>query len=449
MSTPKIQRLASVIGMFVSSLILFVPQTASAVPSFARQTGMACATCHTAFPELTPFGRSFKLGGYTLTLTPTVEDKVKSQSDQLSLNTTPPLSVMVQTSLTSTKKAEPNTQNSTVLFPQQLSLFYAGRITPQIGSFIQFTYSGNDNAVAMDNSDIRTTSTMDLGGNQFQYGLTLNNNPAVQDLWNSMPVWGFPYATSSVAPAPAAAALLDGGLAQKSAGLGAFGAYHLGADLLYGELTLYRSAHLGNGGVLGSKPTTADVIQNTAPYARFAYEHNWGDNSWEVGVLGLRADTYPAGTAPISITPADTRTDVGVDTQYQHIAGDHVYTVHAIHLQEKQEWGTATPASHPSDKLSTSRVTGSYYFKRTYGVILQYFDTHGDTDALRYAGSANGSPKSTGAIVDLLYMPWENTRFSLQHRYYTKFDGGSTNYNGAGRNASDNNTTYLVGWFMW
>src|SRR5580700_4281991 len=39
---------------------------AEALPSFARQTGQPCAVCHTAFPELTPFGRRFKIGGYTL-----------------------------------------------------------------------------------------------------------------------------------------------------------------------------------------------------------------------------------------------------------------------------------------------------------------------------------------------------------------------------------------------
>src|SRR5579863_10733549 len=42
------------------------PTRAFAVPSFARQTGQPCAACHTAFPELTPFGRRFKIGGYTL-----------------------------------------------------------------------------------------------------------------------------------------------------------------------------------------------------------------------------------------------------------------------------------------------------------------------------------------------------------------------------------------------
>ena len=41
-------------------------RSALALPLYARQTGQPCATCHTAFLELTPFGRRFKLGGYTL-----------------------------------------------------------------------------------------------------------------------------------------------------------------------------------------------------------------------------------------------------------------------------------------------------------------------------------------------------------------------------------------------
>src|SRR5215467_10382208 len=41
-------------------------QPAQALPSFARQTGQPCGTCHTDFPALTPFGRRFKLLGYTV-----------------------------------------------------------------------------------------------------------------------------------------------------------------------------------------------------------------------------------------------------------------------------------------------------------------------------------------------------------------------------------------------
>jgi hypothetical protein len=48
-----------------------------------------------------------------------------------------------------------------------------------------------------------------------------------------------------------------------------------------------------------------------------------------------------------------------------------------------------------------------------------------------------------------MYTPWENTRFALQYIAYSKFDGEKTNYDGNNRDAKDNNTLYLLGWFMW
>jgi hypothetical protein len=63
-------------------------RTASAVPSYARQTGQPCATCHTAWPELTPFGRQFKLMGYTSGGTLCGDGSAKSDETQV------PLSVM-------------------------------------------------------------------------------------------------------------------------------------------------------------------------------------------------------------------------------------------------------------------------------------------------------------------------------------------------------------------
>ncbi len=44
----------------------FAPE-ASAVPTFARQTGMACSACHFQhFPLLNGFGRAFKSAGFTM-----------------------------------------------------------------------------------------------------------------------------------------------------------------------------------------------------------------------------------------------------------------------------------------------------------------------------------------------------------------------------------------------
>ncbi len=38
---------------------------AQALPSFARQTGFTCSTCHTIPPRLNRYGMMFKMRGYT------------------------------------------------------------------------------------------------------------------------------------------------------------------------------------------------------------------------------------------------------------------------------------------------------------------------------------------------------------------------------------------------
>jgi hypothetical protein len=47
--------------------LMVAPSVANATPGFARQTGLSCEACHTVFPELTPFGRKFKLNAYVFT----------------------------------------------------------------------------------------------------------------------------------------------------------------------------------------------------------------------------------------------------------------------------------------------------------------------------------------------------------------------------------------------
>ncbi len=55
--------------ILAATVMLFRPLVAQAVPSFALQTGQPCTSCHIgAFgPQLTAFGRAFKIGGYTQT----------------------------------------------------------------------------------------------------------------------------------------------------------------------------------------------------------------------------------------------------------------------------------------------------------------------------------------------------------------------------------------------
>ena len=62
-------------------------QAAQAVPSFARQTGMACEACHTVWPELTHFGRTFKANGYVLDNLKQVRDVSPQKAELLELLT--------------------------------------------------------------------------------------------------------------------------------------------------------------------------------------------------------------------------------------------------------------------------------------------------------------------------------------------------------------------------
>src|SRR5271168_716730 len=198
------------------------PPKASAVPSYARQTGLACSGCHYAPPELNPAGRRFKLLGYVdrADETKVIKTDGGKKRAALDLLSSLPLSVMFETSFTSTKSPVPGTQNGSVELPQDISLFLAGAWTSHIGSFLQVTYDTQDDHFTSDNTDIRYANKRNFAGKELVYGVTLNNNPTVEDLWNDTPAWGFPWIASDWAPTPTAAPVIDGLLAQDVAGLG-------------------------------------------------------------------------------------------------------------------------------------------------------------------------------------------------------------------------------------
>ena len=176
--------------------------TANAVPSYARQTGLACSGCHTTPPELNGAGRRFKLLGYTDRAkdTATVSSAAGEKHSALDQLKSLPLSAMFETSFTSTNRPQSGTQNGTFEFPQDVSLFLAGGWSAHVGSFLQVTYSAQDDHFSIDNTDIRYANIGKLGGKELIYGLTLNNNPTVEDLWNSTPAWGYPWIASDSAP---------------------------------------------------------------------------------------------------------------------------------------------------------------------------------------------------------------------------------------------------------
>ncbi len=436
--------------LFILSAMFFGTQKSKAVPGFARQTGLACNSCHTVFPQLNSFGRNFKLNGYTFTTADVIElksDDTLSNTSFLKLLKVPPLSAMLESSFTHLGKAAEGTANDNVAFPQQLSLFLAGAITPNLGIFLQITYDDQSGAFGWDNTEIRYADNTTIGETELSYGLTLNNNPTVQDLWNTTPAWGYPFASSSVAPTPGAATLVDGGLAGQSLGLGAFALWN---NLIYGEFSVYRSAF--QGGAHPFDATVSGVIQGVAPYWRLALQQQFTDNYISVGTFGLMANTIPEGISGTT----NKFTDFGADLQYELNLGSDALSVYASYIHEKQELN-ATFASEGSQNktndLNQIKINASYFFLQRLNLTLGYFATSGTADNVLYPsgalnGNYGGKPDSDGLIAEFGYLPWLNTRFSLQYVFYNKFNGASANYDGFGRDAAHNNTIYFLTWFM-
>jgi hypothetical protein len=438
-----------------------------AVPSFARQTGMACAACHTVFPELTPFGREFKLNGYLLDNIKQVTGIDTSDRQTLALNSIPPISVMAQISYTHTSAPLPDSaitgalaKDGDLLFPQQLSLFYAGKIADGLGAFIQLTYDGVGDSFGFDNTDIRYTHHLSFGGSNDNshsmiVGVTLNNNPTVQDVWNTTPAWGFPYSNSSVAPSPITSTKIDSGAGGFGQSVGGLGVYMWLDEHFYAEITDYTSAIRGGAHPLDS--TQSNVVSGSAPYWRVAYEQRWDRNSLSVGAFGLNANLHPGLQGAINTALAgvtDRFRDTAADVQYQFIGEDHLMTALATYISEHQTLNASVLdgfAANAHNDLKTLKLTGEYYYQRRIGGTVGYFSTTGSTDALLYAaapvsGSANNGPDTSGYILEVNYLPWLNTKLQAQYVGYEKFNGQKTNYDGSGRNASNNNTMYLLVW---
>jgi hypothetical protein len=437
---------AAVAAAFGLAGLLGAP--AAAVPSYGDQTGQPCQACHVGGfgPQLTPFGQQFKLRGYTL--------RAKSFKDVA------PVSAMVIESYvrTNTDQAEPPAEhtsvNDNVAF-DQASLFFAAGLGRHAGAFVQATYDGVGRSYSWDNVDLRWATDATLAGKSVIVGATLNNSPGVQDVWNTLPAWGYPYTDSAIAPGPAASPVIAGGLAQSVVGASAYALWNAS---IYAEAGLYITPGASFLSTMGVGRDDTNQINGAAPYFRATYQRFLGGGTLEAGVFGLSGELYPGRDRSAGI--ADRFNDIGLDASFQKAlgAGDTI-SVNARYTHESRRLGASEAlglAENPRNTLEDLRADVSYYRSRI-GVTLAGFDTWGSRDAILYAPSATGSPDSSGLMLQLDYTPFGqsrstfggrlNVRLGLQYTAYAQFDGASGNYDGQGRNASDNDTLRVFAWF--
>lgn len=416
---------------------LSAPLLAHAVPAFARQTGQQCATCHAGgqFPELTSFGRMFKMTGYTIG------------------TRTIPLSAMAIASYA--KSATPTEEDAfakdAVALFQTGSIFLAGKITDKSGVFAQATYNNYDSRDPItgrwkgkwgsDNLDLRYADHVTVSGKDVVVGLNLNNNPSISDPWNTAPAWIQYVPTQFGVTGPDAAPLVT----QLGAQVAGIGGYAFWNSMVYVEASGYQTAN-GAWSFLSQGTANTDQIKlkGVNPYVRLALSHDWGPHSAMIGVLAMNGEVYPDNLNPSG--PTTQYHDRGVDGQYQYARAPHAVTAQFSYIHESIAHGDATGvAANASNRLNQLKLKATYSYQAKYGASLAYFSTTGTSDTMLYPDAAS-NPDARAWVPELYWIPEQHLRAGVQYYSYDRFHGAAKNFDGAGRDAKDNNTLFVYLW---
>jgi hypothetical protein len=438
-------------GFMLLALMACVITTddASALPAFARQTGENCTNCHVGGfgPQLTHEGMEFKRSGYR-------------ESDGAAGHM--PFSAMLLGTYAHQKTDLPperipdrfNRDKNAAL--QEASVFLAGRLGENVGSFTQITYSDISRKTSLETLDLRLVADP---RKDLSVGVSLNNGPGVQDPFNTLPAWRFPYVSGEFTDSPSYRPLLDGVLEGSTYGMTAQFTFN---NRVYAEAGLYDSFSEGQVDTLNV--TQGPQIHAAAPYLRAAWFDGSDAVSWHAGLVALRAKLTDVDR---QAGPEDTHTNAGVDGGAQWQTNDrNVLTLSASFLHEHQDLAATFPAGgsdSDSNSLNEFQIAGSWYFDDTWGLSASYVDIDGTRDDKRYApvdrdGNylRNGSPDSTGYTLQAdwtpfgkdtsLRAPWANVRVGLQYQSWSRLDGARRDYDGKGRDASDEDTMLLFVW---
>ena len=165
-------------------------------------------------------------------------------------------------------------------------------------------------------------------------------------------------------------------------------------------------------------------------------------------------------TSPNAITgPKNSYTDWAVDFQYDRTIPqfkNDVLSFRGTYIRENSTLDATVAsggASQLGHHLNTVQGNAEYHYGTKLSGTIGLFSVTGTPDPLLYAqapvfGSANGDPRSNGYILNLSWWPEQNIDLAAQYTGYVRFNGGQTNYDGAGRQASGNNAIFLLARFV-
>jgi hypothetical protein len=182
-----------------------------------------------------------------------------------------------------------------------------------------------------------------------------------------------------------------------------------------------------------------------------AYQTVSGNNDIEIGTYGMHMKSAPGAVIGLE----DGYTDAAADFQYNRTIPqwkNDVFTLRGTYIRENSSLvatAAAGGAAFVGHHLNTVQGEAEYHFGNKVSTTAGLFSVTGTADPLLFPGATpvtgnlNGSPTSRGYIFNAAWWPYQNIGLTAQYTGYTRFNGGSTNYDQAGRNANGNNSIYL------
>jgi hypothetical protein len=192
--------LIKVAGAALAFALPFLATDSQAMPSFARQTGMVCNSCHVGtdnVPNFTRTGRIFAMRGYTR---PVIREKLRADGqtiegepqyggDYISLNWGDFFAARLVSELAQQSKTNGVKSDVTSNPLARMALFYTGPITDWLGLWTEIGYLGNNamNSVTVGNTgptginffaydEYRLSTSRLINDNSF-IGMSLGNEP--------------------------------------------------------------------------------------------------------------------------------------------------------------------------------------------------------------------------------------------------------------------------------
>jgi hypothetical protein len=291
-------------------------------------------------------------------------------------------------------------------------------------------------------------------------------------------------------PSPTSSRFIDGNAPYPGYGPGGniagLNAYLFWNRTIYAEVGGYGTSK-GLSSFMSAGIADADKTQMRGinPYWRLAYNHEWGAHNLMVGTSGMVSKVYddPLDTSD----PATTHhlKDLGVDAQYQYLLDPHAVTAQVAYMRNRHDYPAALagqPASffdasgqipladtNASDTNHVLRAKLTYVYHARYGGSMGLFNLTGSTNtanqtsgydstgAITYdpiqtgrpGASFSGNPATRGMTLESFWTPIQYLRVGAQYTAYSRYNGASKNYDGFGRNASDNNSLFIYTWLAY